>query len=253
MPYSRRAKNYEVEYQEERDVSFLLSFFDSSVRRVIELPCGAGRLSRHLARKAETLHVLDLEPEMVARAVDVASAAAPGCDVHGHIQDMCSLSLDHCFDLAILPREGLQLVSPRDGAKVLHTLAAHIVPGGCILIDLARFCGYGDQRDPDYYKPEQLDGVFSMDWTRSLPGGALLHRHSAQTDEGDSIVFDLNYIEESESPVAWSSQMRIYRYDCEWVKSLSLEGLQLESLYGDYDRSPPGPGTHRILALYRKL
>ena len=256
MSYSLRAAHYEVEYQEERDVPFVLSLFDGSVRRVIELPCGAGRLSRHLARKAETLHVVDLESGMVSRAVAAASAAAPECAVHGHVQDMRSLSLDHCFDLAVLPREGLQLVPPREGERVLHVLAANIVPGGCILVDLARFCGRGSQngqRDPDYYKPEHPDGVFSMDWARLLPGGGLLHRHSAQRDEGDSIVFDLNYREESESPAGWSSQMRLYRYDSDWVTSALPEGFELERVCGAYDGSPLGPESHRILAVCRKL
>ena len=211
------------------------------------------QLTCHLARSVEALSVVDREPEMVSRAVAAARAAAPECAVSGHVQDMRSLLLDHSVDLAILPREGLQMVPPRDGQKVLCALASHIVPGGCILVDLARFCGGEGARDPDYYKPGQPDGVFSPDWTCALPDGTRLRRRSAQRVDGDSIVFDLNYVQESESPETWSSQMRVYRYGCDWIKSTVPEGMRLEQLYGSYERSPLDAGSRRILALYRKL
>lgn len=252
MPYSVRAAYYEIEYQEDRDVPFVLSLLHGSVRRVIEIPCGAGRMSRHLAPRVEALQVVDLEPGMVSRAVAIARAAAPKCAVSGHVQDMRSLSLDDCFDLAIIPREGLQLLPPDEGKMTLCALASHVVPGGCILVDLARFCGGDGPRDPDYYKHDQPDGVYTNDWIRSLPDSTRLRRCSAQKNEGQSIVFDLKYVKESEPTETWSSQMRIFRYDCDWIRSSVPTGMHLERLYGGYDRSPPGPGSRRLLALYRK-
>jgi SAM-dependent methyltransferase len=255
MSYSRRAAVYQVEYQEARDVPFVLSLLDDTVRRVIELPCGAGRLSRHIAGRVAALDVVDLEPEMVSRAVDAARAAGPECAVTGHVQDMRHLSLVGRADLAVIPREGLQLVPPDDGRKVLQAVAAHIAPGGRILVDLARFGGDGGagRRDPDYFKPGQPDGVISPDWTRDMPGGGRLHRSSAQTDEGASILFALHYRQEPEAEQAWSSEMRIYRYSSAWVEASAPPGTRLEQVFGDYDRAPPGPGAPRILALYRKL
>lgn len=253
MSYSQRAAIYEVEYRESRDVPFVQSLLQDSVDRVIELPCGAGRLSRHLAPHVAELDVIDLEPDMVARAVSVARAAAPDCRVSGYVQDMRGIHLDHRADLAIIPREGLQLVAPEDGKRVLASLARHIAPNGRIFVDLACFGHQEGARDPDYFRPGQPDGVTSPDWSRDLPGGGILHRCSAQRDEGDSIVFDLKYMQESEPSQNWSSQMRIYRYGLDMIQSSVPPGMQLEHIYGDYDRSPPDPASHRILALYRKL
>jgi len=253
MSYSRRAAIYEVEYQESRDVPFVLSLLRDGVDRVIELPCGAGRLSQHLASHVASLDVIDLEPEMVARAVDLARAANPDCVVNGHVQDMRNIDLGHHADLAIIPREALQLVPPEDGKKVLASVARCIAAGGCILVDLASFNHQDGARDPDYFRPGQPNGASIPDWSRALPDGGVLHRSSSQRDEGLSIVFDLHYMQESEPSQNWSSQMRIYRYGINWLASSAPPGTRLEQLYGDYDRTPLDPSSRRILALYRKL
>ncbi len=253
MSYSQRAEIYEVEYQEERDVPFVLSLLNASNGRVVELPCGAGRLSRHLAHKAKTLDVVDLEPQMVERAVAAANASNSACKVTGHVQDMRSLLLEHQVDFAILPREGLQLVPPHDGEKVLSAIAANLAPNGLLLIDLARFVSVVGDNDPDYYKHGQFDGAATLDWTRQLSDGTSFSRSTAQSDKGDSIVFDMQYVQGSNPPKEWSAQMQIYRYNREWVVSSVPEGMQLEAFYGDYDRSALRENSTRIIALLRKL
>jgi len=166
---------------------------------------------------------------------------------------MRNLALDHTAELAILPREGLQLVPPRDGQTVLSAVAAHIAPGGRIFVDLARFSNGDGLPDPDYYKPGQPNGAPSPDRTRNLPDGTRLRRNSTQMDDGDSIAFDQNYNLESEPPREWSARMRIYRYSCDWIKASAPEATLLEEVYGGYDRSPLKPGSNRTLAVFRKL
>ncbi|MEM0935714.1 MAG: class I SAM-dependent methyltransferase [Pseudomonadota bacterium] len=252
MSYSRRAAIYEVEYQDTRDVPFVLSLLQGGVSWVIEAPCGAGRLSRHLAPRLAALDVIDLEPGMVARAVSAARSASATCQVTGHVQDMRDITLDSRADLAILPREGLQLVPPEDGKRVLASLARYLVPGGVIFVDLARFCHSKGAPDPDYFRPCQADGRASLDWSRKLPDGGILHRSSSHRDEGGSLVFDLTYVQESVATQKWSSQMRIFRYSIDWLEASAPPGTRLEKLYGAYDRTPPGPASRRILALFRK-
>lgn len=253
MSYSRRAAIYEVEYQEERDVPFVLSLLEQSKTRVLEMPCGAGRLSQHLVSKAKTLDIVDLEPDMVERAVGATNSISSQCSVVGHVQDMRTLSLDRRVDLVILPREGLQLVSPDDGKKVLSAAAAHLVPEGLIFVDLACFSKDNDPCDPDYYKHGQSTDIRTLDWTRQMDDGTLLSRSTTQSDEGDAIIFTMNYVQHSNPKVEWSSQMQIYRYDSEWVKSSAPEGINLESIYGGYDCSSLQADSVRMLALFRKL
>src|ERR1700677_954095 len=99
MSYSRRAEVYDVEYVEDRDREFVLSLINETTR-VLEVPCGAGRLSRWIAAKAAELTVVDLEPKMVARALEIAEPAARG-RLDGQVADMRTLSLGRNFDLAL--------------------------------------------------------------------------------------------------------------------------------------------------------
>ncbi|MDE3080693.1 MAG: class I SAM-dependent methyltransferase [Paracoccaceae bacterium] len=252
MSYSQRAAIYEVEYTESRDVTFVLSLLGDGISRVIEVPCGAGRLSRHLAPRVAELHLVDLESDMVTRATGAARGAAPDCSVHGHVQDMRLLDLNQTADLAILPREALQLVPPEDGCRVLAAVARHIRLGGRIVVDLARFAHHGGVRDPDYFRPGHPDGVVTPDWSRALPDGGRLHRSSMQCDEGNSLLFYLKYRLETETTQEWSSQMRIYRYDSDFLTATVQPGLRVEHVFGGYDRSPLLFESRRMIAIYQK-
>lgn len=254
MSYRDRAAIYTVEYQESRDLPFVLSLIGDRVRHVIEMPCGAGRLSRHLAPRVERLDVVDLEPDMVARAVDSARRASPSTRVEGHVQDMSELSLPDASgaDLAIIPREALQLVPPEDGRRVLAAVAGHLAVGGRLLVDLATFTGVSDPPDPDYFKPRMPFEAWSEDWVRALPDGRVLRRASKQSEVPGAIHFEMKYSLGSDFEQQWSSSMTLYRYSCTWIDESVPTGLRLEHVYGGYDRSSPGPASRRLLALYVK-
>ncbi len=52
----------------------------------------------------------------------------------GHARSNRGKTALHRTDLVIVPREGLQLVAPQDGKKVLSSLARNISPNGRIFV-----------------------------------------------------------------------------------------------------------------------
>jgi len=254
MPYSRRAEIYDVEYSEFRDVDFIRSLLGGGTIRVLEMPCGAGRLSNFLAQEVSELTIVDLEPAMVARTLE--SIAKHGCPakVSGQVCDMRLLDLAAQFDLVIIPREALQLLPPDDGAKALNAAARHVAPGGRLFIDMATFSGNQEgPTDPDYFDPAREGGVWRKDWTRTLGDGAALTRHSIQSDDGNSVFFELRYeIDQAgKRQDSWMSQMRLYRYERSWIDETIPPNLSLEAVYGDYAKAAFSRASRRMLALFR--
>lgn len=255
MPYSRRAAVYDVEYAEERDVGFILGLVGGAAPSVLEVPCGAGRLSLRIASRAGRLTVVDLEPEMVARTVAALERQGHGGRVRGRVADMRGLRLEERFDLALIPREALQLLPPEEGRLALAAVAAHVAPGGRLALDLATFRPVpGGPPDPDYYDPARTDGAWATDWTRTLPDGAQLVRQSAQHHDATSIRFDLQYrvLEGGRAAEDWTSGMRLYRYGRGWVDEARPAGMAVEAVHGDYDGSDFTGDSPRLIALYRR-
>jgi SAM-dependent methyltransferase len=251
MPYSRRAAVYDVEYAEERDVGFILGLVGGAAPSVLEVPCGAGRLSLRIAPRAGRLTVVDLEPEMVARTVAALDRQGHGGRVSGRVADMRELRLEERFDLALIPREALQLLPPEEGRQALAAVAAHVAPGGRLAVDLATFRpGMGG--DPDYYDPARTDGIWATDWTRNLPDGSQLVRQSAQHHEAASIRFELRYRVLGGAAEDWTSGMRLHRYNRGWIDDARPDGMAVEAVHGDYDGSDFTGDSPRLIALYRR-
>lgn len=255
MPYSRRAAVYHVEYAEERDVGFIRGLIGTTGLRVLEVPCGAGRLSVRIAALASRLTIVDIEPEMVARAIAAIRRHGHGDRVQGRVADMRNLDIADRFDLALIPREALQLLPPDGGRRALAAVAAHVISGGRLVVDLATFRPTPARPpDPDYYAPGRTDGIWATDWTRPLPDGSQLVRRSAQTHDGSSIQFDLRYevLGPGRAADNWTSGMRLYRYGRDWIEDAVPNGMAVEAVHGSYDGSDFTGDSPRLIAIYRR-
>jgi SAM-dependent methyltransferase len=256
MPYSLRAPIYEVEYAETRDIPFIRSLIGAARPSVLEVPCGAGRLSRGIADLARCLTVVDLVPDMAAKAASAARSAPGSGEVTPIVADMRTLALSSEFEFAIIPREALQLLSPDEGALALAAVGRHVAPGGAMLVDLASFSRIArEPPDPDYYDPSRKDGAWRADWTRPAGGAARLRRWSAQhhQPEGSAILFQLHYeLDNAPDPrESWRSEMTLHIYPRQWIDEHVPPGWLLDTVLGDYDGAPWRPSSPRMIALFR--
>jgi SAM-dependent methyltransferase len=73
--------------------------------RVLDLPCGAGRLLPHLAGKGYRLHAADSSPHMLARARELAAREQLPGDIEYGVEDVLATSFaDDSFDAVVCNR-----------------------------------------------------------------------------------------------------------------------------------------------------
>ena len=94
---------------------------------LLELGSGSGALASHLPADLEVV-LVDRSPEMLA----VSRQANPG---RRHVQaDLRALSLGRRFDLVLLHDAVMYLVDDGDLETVLAVAAAHLAPGGRVVV-----------------------------------------------------------------------------------------------------------------------
>ncbi|MBX7214003.1 MAG: class I SAM-dependent methyltransferase [Thermoflexales bacterium] len=105
-------------------------------RRFLELACGPGRHAITLAKRGWRASGLDLSPEMLEYAGDVASAA--GAHVRWLAADMRDFSLDAPASLIACLMESLShLVTNDDVVAHLKTVSRNLLPGGLYVLEMA--------------------------------------------------------------------------------------------------------------------
>jgi SAM-dependent methyltransferase len=101
---------------------------------VLDLGCGTGRVSLHLARRGHEVIGLDLDEEMLAALAERA-AGAPAKAVVGDARDF---ETEDEFALALAPMQLLQLFGERaERVACLSCIAAHLRPDGKAALAIA--------------------------------------------------------------------------------------------------------------------
>ena len=109
--------------------------------RVLELGCGAGRLTRRLLELGCTVTAVDNSREMLAHVPEAATR------VHADIE---SLALPARFDVALLASGLVNHADVGLRRAMLRAAAAHLAPGGRLLVQ---------RHDPDWIETAQVGPV----------------------------------------------------------------------------------------------
>jgi SAM-dependent methyltransferase len=101
---------------------------DQTDKPIMELGCGAGRVTLHLARRAATLVIgVDWDPDLVAAVWERSGKLAGDAEV-GDVRDFDFATK---FSLVIAPMQLIQLLGgSRDRIACLTSAAANMLPGG---------------------------------------------------------------------------------------------------------------------------
>jgi SAM-dependent methyltransferase len=194
------------------DVPFYVELAREANGPIVELAVGNGRVAIPVAEATGSPVLgIDISPAMLAQAGERAAAA--GVELELREGDMRELSLEEPAALIYCPFRGLMhLPNWADRRRAFERIAASLRPGGRLAWNAFVF---------NPHVAAQLDGK----WQEDAPV-----RHRVDQIPADSRI-DLTLGEGDLISLWWSTR-------AEWEGLLDVAGLEVEALYGWFDRRP---------------
>jgi SAM-dependent methyltransferase len=208
------------------DVDFYVDLAREADGPIVELAVGTGRTAIPMARAiGRPVIGLDASPTMLAIAREAAAAAGVALDLR--VGDMRELELDEPAALITCPfRSLLHLPTWADRRLVFERVVASLRPGG-------RFAWNSFVFDP--HIAAAADGRWSEQ------GGV---RHRVDHVPADNRVTVT--LESGESiALRWATRT-------EWDALIDVSGLEVEALYGWFDRAPFDDESREFVWVARK-
>jgi YD repeat-containing protein len=208
------------------DVGFYVSLAAEAEGPVVELAVGNGRVAVPVAQQTGRRVIgIDSSLEMLEAARARADAAGVALDLrHG---DMRELSLDGPTDLVICPfRSLLHLPTWADRRQVFERVASTLVPGG-------RFAWNSFVFDP------RVAAEHSGGW-RDQNGV----RHRVEHFPADARI-EITVADRGTVSLHWVARS-------EWDGLVEVAGLEVEALYGWFDRRPFDDASRELVYVARR-
>jgi len=226
-----------------------IDWFRAIARRtggpVLELGCGTGRVAIPLAQDGHEVVGLDRSPAMLARAE--RHARREGVSLRLVEGDMRSFSFSEAFPLIAIPANTFLMLAPSDRWACLARVREHLAPTGLLAVDCF-------QPDPELIVGH--DGTVREEWTRHDPEtGRDVTKFSSSRANVDQV--DLRWwfeeLDEDGHLTRWQRATTLhYMYRREAELMFSAAGFELDALHGDYDGSPAGSTSPKLLVVARR-
>jgi SAM-dependent methyltransferase len=193
------------------DISFYVELARDTDGALVELAVGSGRVAIPVAEATgRPVLGIDTSPAMLAQARERAAAA--GVELELREGDMRDLALGEPAGLVYCPFRGLLHVPTWAGRRrVFERVAASLRPGGRFAWNAFAF---------DHMVAAKLDGEHCDE---PVP-------HSLRYDVGDNRI-DITLDGAGTSSLWWATKN-------EWLGLIDVAGLEVEALYGGFDRRP---------------
>jgi SAM-dependent methyltransferase len=248
-PPAALARLYDLDVAEDPgDLDLYLALAARTGGPILELMAGSGRLAVPLAVAGHEVVAVDRDPAMLARAHAAATAAGPAAGrrlslVEGDAEDYRHAGTPR-FRLAFIALGSLLLLPDRRAQRrAVETLAAHLAPDGVAVVDVWL---------PDAADLARYDGRATLEWVRTDPAGRLVTKTmSARHDAATATVELIEIFDEGmpgEAPARWIRVGRLALIDAPALADIvEAAGLTVETLAGDHDLGPLGPGADRLV------
>ncbi|MGZ4318054.1 MAG: class I SAM-dependent methyltransferase [Gaiellaceae bacterium] len=207
------------------DVPFYVELAREADGPVVELAVGNGRVAIPVAQAiGRPLLGIDSSPAMLAQARERAAEA--GVELELRHQDMRDFTLDEPAALVYCPfRAMLHLPTWRDKRRVFERVAAALQPGGRFAWNAFAF---------DHGIAARLDGEHQDE---PVP-------HSLRYAVGDNRI-DIVLDSGGATSLWWATRN-------EWLGLVEVAGLEVEALYGDFERGPFTEDSREFVWVARK-
>lgn len=218
------------------DVAFYVDLAREAEGPIVELAVGNGRVAIPVARETGRKVIgIDLSPAMLAQARERADAEE--VDLELREGDMRDLELDEPAGLIYSPfRSLLHLPSWQDRRRVFERVAAALRPGG-------RFAWNAFVFDP------MIAARLAQEGTGQHAEGSRIWRRM-DYDPTDSRIDITAWVDQPGEGERKLSLWWVNR--AEWEGLIEVAGLEVEALYGDFDRRPLGTEDREFVWVTRK-
>ena len=202
------------------DVAFYVELAREADGPVVELAVGTARVAAPVARAIGRIVIgIDSSPAMLEQA------RATGADLDLRLGDMRDLELDEPAALIYCPfRSLLHLATWADRRRVFERVAESLRPGGRFAWNAFAF---------DHAIAARLDGSAQDEPTP----------HALRYAVGDNRIDILR--DEGTISLWWATKN-------EWLALIDVAGLELEALYGGFDREPFTDESREYVFVTRK-
>lgn len=221
MIYDLLASYYDTLVQDEQAVLDWLAWMKPYLEQpdLLELACGSGEITRHLADLNYEVTALDLSAKMIEQARQKPSRRP----IAYQVADMRDLKDFPVYSAILCLCDSINYLSAQEMPAFFHEVSAHLKPGGYFLFDthsLDRLKEFADEynevgefADGTQYQWSIMseDETIYQDFAFYRPDGQMIQEHHLQT------VFDPEQLEEWLDPY-----FEIIRLDTDFVE----EGIQ---------------------------
>ena len=193
------------------DIPFYVELAQATEGQLVELAVGSGRVAIPVAQATgRPVLGIDTSPAMLAQARERAETAGVALELRE--SDMRDLELEEPADLVYCPFRGLLHVPTwADRRRLFERVAAGLRPGGRFAWNAFAF---------DHAIAARLDGRHQEE---PVP-------HSLRYAVGDNRI-DITLDGGGTTSLWWATKN-------EWLGLIDVAGLEVEALYGGFDRSP---------------
>jgi len=236
VPYSKLAELYDAGWGDfaESSQSFIgtaLADYGVESGRILELACGTGILSIHLAQSGYIVHGVDRSAAMVS----IASMRGRYVkDVEFAVADMRNLDLEPEFDAALCMFDSLNyLTSLEDVSDTLQSVSSLLRDNGVFIFDFNRPLIYS-AHNGETIKMHVEDGILLQE----------LHYEAAQRIARTVFRFPNGDVE--------THNQRAYELD-EIEPLLEAARLSLKDCYADFNRRSVSSVSERLICVCQKV
>jgi SAM-dependent methyltransferase len=217
------------------DVAFYVDLAREAEGPLVELAVGNGRVAIPVARETGRKVIgIDLSPAMLAQARERADAA--GVELELHEGDMRDFELEEPAGLVYSPfRALLHMPNWQDRRRVFERVAAALKPGG-------RFAWNAFVFDP--LIAARLSGEVRQHGENSRIW------EQVEYDPTESRIDITAWVDQPGEGERKLSLWWVNR--SEWEGLIEVAGLEVEGLYGDFDRRPLGKEDREFVWVARK-
>ncbi len=206
--------------QEVADILEILQIAPQS--QILDLCCGQGRHAIPLAKAGYQITGLDLSQHLLEQAIHEADSQ--DVEITWIQEDMRQIPFEQTFDaiINIFTSFGY-LENEEEDQRVLEQVAKALKPGGLFLLETV-------------YQPKVLRG-FSPHGIIRYPDGMIVLEERQINLSSSRNEIDITLLYPNGSQGKQYQSMRIYTLT-ELIRMLGAAGLEVQSYYGNLDRSP---------------